>query len=140
MSNTALRRPLHAAMSLLHRFGEKTTDAELLAAFATRRDESAFAEIVRRHGRLVHGTARRILRDPIAADDIFQAAFFLLAKKAGSIQWGNTVGPWLYQAAYRLAVRARSRSTRRKDRAVTEPSGSAASRAESAQIDDRSGG
>ena len=85
------------------------TDADLLRRFADARDEAAFAELVRRHGGLVRGTARRLLGDAHAADDVTQAAFLLLARKAGSDGWGRTVGPWLYQVACRLARKARGR-------------------------------
>ena len=39
-------------------------DRQLLQAFATRRDEGAFAELVRRHGPLVLGVCQRMLHDP----------------------------------------------------------------------------
>lgn len=89
------------------------TDAELLARFASTRDEAAFAELVRRHARLVAGAARRVAGDPAAADDAAQAAFLLLARKAGAGGWGPTVGPWLYAVAIRLARKAKSRAARR---------------------------
>ncbi|WP_227254868.1 RNA polymerase sigma factor [Frigoriglobus tundricola] len=83
-----------------------TSDAELLARFAADRDESAFAELVVRHGRLVLGTARRYLGDAHAAEDVCQAAFLVLARKAGAQRWGPTVGPWLHATAVRLARKA----------------------------------
>src|SRR5205807_340522 len=89
------------------------TDAELLAAFAEAKDEAAFAELVRRHGRLVRGTARRVAGDANIAEDVFQATFFLLAQKAAVVSWGPTVGPWLYQVARRLGIKARTRAARR---------------------------
>jgi RNA polymerase sigma factor (sigma-70 family) len=90
------------------------TDAELLDRFATRRDEAAFAELVARHGRLVQGVARRVVGRVDAAEDVFQATFFLLASKAGAVRWGPTVGPWLFQAARRLAWKARRRLARHR--------------------------
>ncbi|MBN9517686.1 sigma-70 family RNA polymerase sigma factor, partial [bacterium] len=107
MTPTRLRSALLAAP---HR---PDADAALLAAFAARRDEAAFAELVRRHARLVRGAARRVLGDPAAADDVAQAAFLALARKAAARGWGPTVGPWLYRVAVRLAVRARTRGARR---------------------------
>jgi RNA polymerase sigma factor (sigma-70 family) len=87
------------------------TDAELLAAFASARDEVAFAELVRRHGRLVRETARRMVGDPSTAEDVFQATFLLLARKANAVSWGPTIGPWLYQAAWRIGARLRPTTT-----------------------------
>src|SRR5262245_2514418 len=84
------------------------TDAELLARFADAHDEGAFAELVRRHGGLVRGTARRCIGDPHAAEDVYQATFLVLARKAGAVRWSATVGPWLHAAAVRLARKARA--------------------------------
>ncbi|HEY1379302.1 MAG TPA: sigma-70 family RNA polymerase sigma factor [Gemmataceae bacterium] len=87
-------------------------DRQLLAAFAESRAESAFAELVRRHGPLVRGVTRRVLGDADAADDVFQATFLVLARKAGAVRWRPAVGPWLYAVAYRLACKARHRRLR----------------------------
>src|SRR5262249_29260180 len=56
-----------------------------------------------------------------AAEDVFQATFLLLARKAAAVAWGPTVGPWLYQAACRLGARARSRAARRRPHAPLGP-------------------
>jgi RNA polymerase sigma factor (sigma-70 family) len=120
MPTIPLRSVLHAALSGTGHGILLRTDAELLAAFAATRDEAAFAELVRRHGRLVRGTARRLVRDPDAADDVFQATFLLLARKAAVVSWGPTVGPWLYQAACRLGAKARTRAARQRPLAPLE--------------------
>jgi hypothetical protein len=91
-----LRSVLHTTLSALRR--PASTDADLLAAFASARDEAAFAELVHRHGALVLGASLRTVGDRGTAEDVFQATFLLLARKASSISWGPTVGPWLYQA------------------------------------------
>src|SRR5262249_54526514 len=98
MPTTPLRSVLEAALSGACPGRWRRTEAELLAAFASARDEEAFAELVRRHGRLVWGTARRVAGASGAAEDVFQATFLLLARKATTVCWGPTVGPWLYQA------------------------------------------
>ncbi len=64
MPATPLRSVLQAVLSGARQELAQRTDAELLAAFASVRDEAAFAELVRRHGRLVRGTARRTTRRP----------------------------------------------------------------------------
>jgi RNA polymerase sigma factor (sigma-70 family) len=92
------------------------TDAELLARFLARRDaagEHAFAALVGRHGRMVRGVCLGILRDPHDADDAFQAAFLVLARRAGSLRVGETLGPWLHAVALRVALAARSEQARR---------------------------
>ena len=82
------------------------SDAELLARFTDARDECAFAELVARHGGLVRGISRRYVRDSHIAEDVFQAAFLVLAQKAGAGHWGPTVGPWLHSTTLRIARKA----------------------------------
>ena len=89
----------------------RPTDADLLARFGATRDEDAFAELVSRHGDMVRGTARRQTGDYHAADDVCQATFLVLARKAGTGGWGPTVGPWLHATAVRLAKKAVRRRT-----------------------------
>jgi RNA polymerase sigma factor (sigma-70 family) len=91
-------------------------DGELLERFALGRDESAFAALVERHGPLVLGVGRRILRDHHAAEDVFQATFLLLARKAGALDRRRALAPWLYTVAYRLALRQRMLLTQRHRR------------------------
>ena len=113
MPTPALRSALHAALSPLGPRRPSATDADLLASFASAGDESAFAELVRRHGGLVLGASLRAVGDHGTAEDVFQAAFLLLARKASSVSWGPTVGPWLYQAVRRIAFKARAVAARR---------------------------
>src|SRR5262249_3015886 len=77
----------------------------LLNRFTTRRDESAFELLMWRHGTMVLGVCRAILRDAHHAEDAFQAAFLALARKAGSIRDRNAVAAWLCQVAHRPALR-----------------------------------
>jgi RNA polymerase sigma factor (sigma-70 family) len=70
---------------------------------------------------------RRILRHAQDAEDAFQATFLVLAKKAGSLRWHDSVGCWLYGVATRLALRARAdgnrRRTREREAASVPPAG-----------------
>src|SRR5262245_12223428 len=84
------------------------TDGQLLQSFITRRDEAAFDALVRRHGPMVLGVCRRVLRHAHDAEDAFQATFLVLVRKATSIGQPDLVGNWLYGTAYRAALEAKA--------------------------------
>jgi RNA polymerase sigma factor (sigma-70 family) len=93
-----------------------SSDTQLLQRFVQGRDESAFELLVWRHGPMVLGVCRRLLRDEHDAEDAFQATLLILARKAGSIGKRESVGSWLYKVAYRVALRAREGALRRAQR------------------------
>src|SRR5207244_10216911 len=100
-------------------------DGQLLERFAARHDKAAFAALLRRHGPMVLSVCRNVLHELHDAEDAFQAAFLLLAQKAGSIHRREAVSGWLYRVAYHLAVRAKANAARRRvleKRAVPMPS------------------
>ncbi|HEY2910833.1 MAG TPA: sigma-70 family RNA polymerase sigma factor, partial [Gemmataceae bacterium] len=102
---------------LRHLEPEAATDAELLARFL-RRDDDAFPLLVRRHGPTILAVCRRITRHQQDAEDAFQAAFLVLAKKAAAISEPQRLGNWLYGVAVRVAQRARYAALRRRAREV----------------------
>jgi RNA polymerase sigma factor (sigma-70 family) len=89
------------------------SDGELLQRVACDRDEDAFTSLVRRHGPLVHGVCWRILQHRQDVEDVFQATFFVLARKAASVRWQRSIAAWLHEVAYRLARKTRSQAARR---------------------------
>jgi RNA polymerase sigma factor (sigma-70 family) len=91
------------------------TDGQLLARFVASRDEAPFAALVRRHGPMVLGVCRRLLRHAQDAEDCFQATFLVLACKAARVR-REAVGSWLYAVAYRTSLEARSVNARRRTR------------------------
>jgi len=91
-------------------------DAFLLNQFVERRDERAFETLVRRHGRLVRSVCRHVLPSEDDIDDAFQATFFVLARKAGSIRNRQSLASWLHGVARRTALNARKSAMRRRRR------------------------
>ena len=89
------------------------SDAELLADYATRRSEAAFARLVERYVALVHSAARRQVSDPHLAEKITQAVFILLARKAGSLGRQTVLSGWLCRTAH-FAARDALKAGRRR--------------------------
>ena len=81
-------------------------DRALLRLFATDNSEAAFATLVERHVSLVHSAALRQTGDPHAAEEITQAVFIILARKAGSLGGKVVLPGWLYQTARLTAARS----------------------------------
>jgi RNA polymerase sigma factor (sigma-70 family) len=106
----------HLRRAALARDGGGLTDAQLLECFITDRDAAAFEALVRRHGRMVLGVCRRVLRHAQDAEDAFQAAFLVLVRKAAAIGQRELLGNWLYGVAYRTALDARATAARRRAR------------------------
>lgn len=105
------------AAILRHLEPEGVADAELLARFL-RRDEAAFANLVRRHGPMILSVCRRITRHAHDAEDAFQAVFLILARKSAAIREPNLLGNWLHGVAVRVAQKAHRSASRRHIREV----------------------
>jgi RNA polymerase sigma factor (sigma-70 family) len=112
MSSRTLDRFL-SQLRHIHGVAE-ASDAQLLDRFANRREEQAFAALVRRYGPLVLGVCRRVLRDEHESEDAFQAVFMALARQAGSIRRSECLSSWFYSVALRVALRARVAVARRR--------------------------
>jgi RNA polymerase sigma factor (sigma-70 family) len=88
------------------------SDQDLVQRYVLLHDEEAFASLVRRHGPLVQRVCQGLLSQRQDAEDVVQATFLVLARKAGSIRKQASVGSWLYGVAYRLARKAASQATK----------------------------
>src|SRR5260370_41597065 len=99
------------------------TDRQLLERFINKNEE-AFTVRVRRQGAMVMSWGWRILRDGADAEDVFQATFLVLARKARSIRKQESIGGWLYRVAFRLALRVRAKAAKRGNPTPPRPAAS----------------
>jgi RNA polymerase sigma factor (sigma-70 family) len=97
---------------------DQPTDATLLERFVLARDEDAFASLMARHAPLVLGVCRRVLRDVHEAEDVAQATFLVLARRADSIRRSASVAAWLHRTARHLALKHARGEVRRRQREV----------------------
>src|SRR5262249_50564641 len=82
--------------------------------FVARHDEAAFAALMYRHGPMVLGVCRRVLRHAQDAEDACQATFLVLVRRAAAIRRRASVGPWLHRLAHPLAGQVRAQAARRR--------------------------
>jgi RNA polymerase sigma factor (sigma-70 family) len=91
-------------------------DRQLIVDLLGNKREIALAECVRRYGQMVKRSARRITGDEHLAEDVCQAVFFVLVRKAASLTNMNLLGAWLYRVAVTAARDVVKRRTRRQKR------------------------
>jgi RNA polymerase sigma factor (sigma-70 family) len=94
-------------------------DRELLNAYVREGSEEAFAALVQRYLDLVYSAASRQLSNPDQAQDVTQAVFVMLSRKAGSISRRTVLSGWLYRTARYVALEAARAENRRRIREAT---------------------
>jgi hypothetical protein len=76
-----------------------TDDMQLLRDYVTHHSEQAFATLVSRHAGLVYSAALRRVENPQLAEEITQAVFIILVRKAAQLSPHTVLSGWLYRAA-----------------------------------------
>jgi len=94
----------------------EASDRKLLQAFLRNQSEDAFRQLVERHLPMVLGTARRMLGNEQAAEEVTQNTFALLAKKAASLTAEQSLGGWLHRAARNECLHVQRAEGRRRQR------------------------
>ena len=90
------------------------TDLELLQEYRRSNSQEAFTELARRHADWVYSAALRLVRDHHLAEEVVQATFLILARKAGMVR-REPLSPWLFRVVRNCssqALRSRRRRTR----------------------------
>ena len=116
MQNAGLAAPEESSRLEITTYWTACPDQELLRLFVEERNGTAFAAIVHRHGPMVLGVCRRVLRNAQDAEDAFQAAFLVLVLKARSMREPKLLSSWLHGVALRTAQHSRVRDARRSRR------------------------
>jgi RNA polymerase sigma factor (sigma-70 family) len=101
----------------------ETNDMALIREYSDRDSESAFADLVHRHIHLVHSVAFRYVGNSPDAQDVTQAVFVILAKKAASLRQRATITGWLYETtrfAASALLRTKSRQQAREHEAYMQ--------------------
>jgi RNA polymerase sigma factor (sigma-70 family) len=98
-------------------------DMQLLREYASRNSEEAFATLVSRHIDLVYSAALRHVGNHHQAEEISQAVFVILARKARSLSPGTVLAGWLFRTARLTAanyLRTEMRRVRRENEAYMQ--------------------
>ena len=91
-------------------------DRQLLREYVVSHSEAAFRALVERYIRLVYGAALRQLENPSQAEDVTQAVFIILARKAPGLPARTILSGWLYRATRFTADKAKRAEYRRLQR------------------------
>jgi uncharacterized protein (TIGR03435 family) len=92
----------------------ETNDMDLLREYAFRNSEPAFETLVNRHIGLVYSVALRQVDNPAQAEEITQAVFLILARKASRLKANTVLAGWLHETARFVAASFRRGEWRRR--------------------------
>ncbi|MGH7952631.1 MAG: sigma-70 family RNA polymerase sigma factor [Limisphaerales bacterium] len=102
---------------------QEVQDTELLRQYVRQNSDEAFAALVTRHVNMIYSAALRKAGNPAAAEEITQAVFIILARKADKLLRHAALSGWLYQSARLTAanfLRTEIRRARREQEAYMQ--------------------
>src|SRR5690349_2619064 len=91
---------------------DKRRDWELLRKFVDTQSQDAFAQLTKRYLGLVYGTCLREMGDPTQAEDVAQAVFLILARRAHTFRPNIILPAWLFDTCKFTAKNARAGNSR----------------------------
>lgn len=103
---------------------EPKADADLLSTYLVQRSDEAFVRIVDQYTPMVYQIALRVLDSPHDAEDVTQATFIVLMRKAGTLKRTTHLGGWLFRTAEwtaRRHLQARARREKHERQVVRTP-------------------
>ena len=94
-------------------------DAQLLQQYVETGSPDAFGQLTNRHINFVYGAALRIVRDRHVAEEVTQAVFIVLARKAATLRHEAVLSSWLlsttrYAALGQMKINARRKRHERR--------------------------
>jgi len=93
---------------------QATDDQALLREYATSRSDAAFQALVTKYVHLVHSAAMRQMRDPHLAEEVTQAVFIILARKAARLSEATVLSGWLFKTTRFVAIAQTRMAARRR--------------------------
>src|ERR1700722_14501338 len=97
------------------------TDIELLTEYVHHGSQEAFSQLVGRYTDWIYSMATRLVRDPGLVDDVAQAVFIVLSRKASTLLRSHSLNRWVFRVTHysvKRALRTEARIHRRQTSAV----------------------
>jgi RNA polymerase sigma factor (sigma-70 family) len=111
-----MKQPVNDRVTSMYEAPHVPDDAALLDLYCQTRSADAFTTLVQRHIGWVNALARRKVKDLHLAEDVTQAVFIILARKASSIGRDTPLSAWLFRVARFAANDAVKQESRRRGR------------------------
>src|SRR5262249_55822232 len=92
---------------------DRLNDAQLLEQFSEHGSDDAFKVLIERYGSEIFRRCQGMLGRREDAEDALQSTFAVLARRASSQKWRQSIGQWLFRVAYNVAQKVRGKKKHR---------------------------